>query len=542
MNPLLPIFMLIFGAIGVLVGLLPNFRWTGLVALISALFALLGILFMFFRLPVSVTLSHWEPEVLFPQGLRLAADGLSWLFALALMLVLLAVFLTSAARPGGARVLARVLSLLIVAAALAAIFSDSLIALAISWAALDGIYFLALALLNKSRTVDDNAVLALGLNMLSSALVVAAALVTIREGGAGLLSDAQLPVLAVVLVIGAGMLRLGIFPFHTVVPSMARIGLGVDTLLRLAPAAVAFELLARVATHPGSEQLPLVGWLTAAAALGMLFGAVQWWLGPYPPAGLSYVVLAYSGMGVLVLLWGGPAASIGLTALGCAVLIGGSVLFLSNRAQYGPWRIPVLIGVAILAGTPLTVGFVGLWATFAGLVEAGGLMLLVLAAVLVAQVLLVASYLRLTFFEAVLDVPLPQGEPWIGVAYLFGMVLPLLMGLLLGLAPTLLASAVGVERDSMPPLGVMPIVLSLTPIFLGGLLWYFEGLVRAGADKVWDTLAYATQLDWLYATLWDVYGFIGRVLHTAAAIVEGEGGVLWTLVVVLLVWLVLTGG
>ncbi|MBI5711862.1 MAG: hypothetical protein HZC38_00325, partial [Chloroflexi bacterium] len=45
------------------------------------------------------------------------------------------------------------------------------------------------------------------------------------------------------------------------------------------------------------------------------------------------------------------------------------------------------------------------------------------------------------------------------------------------------------------------------------------------------------RLEWLYRIAWETYRLIGRSLRTIAAIVEGEGGVLWTLVVALMVWL-----
>ncbi|MEK7325084.1 MAG: hypothetical protein AAB217_07490, partial [Chloroflexota bacterium] len=77
---------------------------------------------------------------------------------------------------------------------------------------------------------------------------------------------------------------------------------------------------------------------------------------------------------------------------------------------------------------------------------------------------------------------------------------------------------------------------------IGGVgLWQFENLVRARADTTLTAVTSAARLDWLYVFFWDVYRFAGRSLRTTAAIVEGEGGVLWTIVAALLVWLLFRG-
>lgn len=540
MTPLLPLVLLAAGALAVLAGLLPNFRLTGLTAAGATALALLVTLVMGFGLPRTMVVSAWQPVSLFPGGLQLAINGLEWLFALALLLALLAVFLTSIARRGGARVRARSLSLLFVAAALAAIFADSLVTLAIAWAGLDLLFYLTLAFLASETELNENATITMALNMLSTVLIVAAALVAGTQSATALFSGETLPAGALALAIGAGALRLGIFPFHTALPSEPRIGIGVGTLLRLATAAVAFELLAQLAASPDVATLPYANLLTLVAILGVVFGAFQWFLSPYPPAGLPYVVLVYSSLGLLVLLWGGSAAPVGLTALGVALLTGGAVLFLSNHAETGIWRVPVYVAVGVLAALPLTVGFAGLWALTGGIAAAGLWGWLALLVVVIGLTLFAATGLRLVHFDLI-DEPLPESERGVRIAYAIGVSVPLLMPLGFGALPVAIEALIGAGPDSLPPLGPLPVVISLLPLALGFTLWYFEGVIRGSADWLWDRLAYASQLDWLYKTLLDVYRGIGRVLDTMAGIIEGQGGVLWTLVLAIMAWLVISG-
>lgn len=540
MTPLLPLFLLAVGTLAVLVGFIPNFRLTGLIAVGVVLVAFVAQVFLGLQLPVTVTISTWEPVALFPRPLQLTADGLSWSIGVVLLLVTLALFATSLGDEGQPRVAARLLSLLVTGAALTAIFADNLIAIAISWTALDALYGLSLAVLGGRDQIDDTTQITLGLNVVSSVLVVAAALAAINDGRAGLLSDDSLPPLAVLLVVAAGVLRLGVFPFHAALPDKLRLGLAVGALLRLAPAAVAFELLARVALLPGAETLPYAGVLTVLGVIGVVYGGVQWWIAPYPPAGLPFVVLGQSSLALLTVLWGGALAGVGLAGLGMALLVGAGVLFLSNQAQVGAWRIPVVLGVVVLLGAPFTVGFVGLSVLYAGLIAAGWTGWLTLSFVVLGQALMMAAALRLAFFDS-FEETLPP-EAWVKVGYLFGLGLLITPGVLLGVLPPITARLIAGAVVELPALNWVVIVLVVGPMVIGGVLWYFEWLVRAAADRLWDALNDVSRLDWLYRTLIDGYQLVGRVVGVVAGVIEGEGGVLWTLVAALLVWLLVTGG
>jgi hypothetical protein len=50
-------------------------------------------------------------------------------------------------------------------------------------------------------------------------------------------------------------------------------------------------------------------------------------------------------------------------------------------------------------------------------------------------------------------------------------------------------------------------------------------------------------LDWLYRSIWFIFGLLGRLISVATAMLEGDGGVLWALLLLaLLVSLVGRGG
>jgi hypothetical protein len=70
-------------------------------------------------------------------------------------------------------------------------------------------------------------------------------------------------------------------------------------------------------------------------------------------------------------------------------------------------------------------------------------------------------------------------------------------------------------------------------------LWRFEAVAHSTADTAWIALASLARLDALYRSAWNVVHLFGRIILNLAAVLEGEGALLWTLVAVLLAWLLL---
>ncbi|MEK9163988.1 MAG: hypothetical protein AAB342_01385, partial [Chloroflexota bacterium] len=241
MSPFFPILILLAGAAVTAAGAFLPRALRGLSSaapVLAALLALGSMLLVGLRLPAQVTVSAWSPQSLFPNGLNLMADRITWLFSLAVLAAALAVFLTGLSRGGGPRVGPRTATLIVTAAALAAIQAENLIALAITWAVLDLTTFITLILLAQGEDLETQAVLGLGFNAAAVLLAVAAALDTLHSGQTIFLVGASpLTERGAVLLVLAAVFRLGVFPFHLGLPMEANIRQGIGTLLRLAPAA-----------------------------------------------------------------------------------------------------------------------------------------------------------------------------------------------------------------------------------------------------------------------------------------------------------------
>lgn len=542
LSPLTPLLFLVAGAGGLLLGLLPRFRYTGLIAIAGTLGAMLALLVMALDLPVSAMLSAWQPLDLLGAGLTLTVDGLAWLFGLGLLAVALSALVTGLARPGGRRVGTRLVMLLLTLCGLLSIFSDNLLTRVIAWACLDIIYFLALLFLARADGLEPQAVLNLSFNSLGTLLAVGAAVLISRTSPELSLGDAALTSQSTLLITLAAVFRLGLFPLHLSLPTEINIRQGLGSLLRLVPAAVALETLSRLAVFGFDDSIRL--WLTIFGVAAALVGAAQLWSVADPRQGMAYVIIAQSGVALLAGLWGGAQAALALAATALAMLLGCALLFLSNgHDEQRPWGslVPGLGAVALL-GLPATIGFLGVGQLYSSLLAAGGWAWLVLAAVLVAQTLLAAGLLYTVLWAGQ---PV-MGEPALVAAYWAGLSLPAVLLVVTALLGGVVAAAVDVEMSGLlgftSPGSFVALALVLITAAAGYALWRFQDVVRGSSSLVIGaSLAPLARLDWLYRLLWGVIRGVGGGIATLAAVFEGEGAILWALVAGVLVWVLVQG-
>jgi hypothetical protein len=274
-------------------------------------------------------------------------------------------------------------------------------------------------------------------------------------------------------------------------------------------------------------------WLAVFGVAAALVGAAQWWLTADARQGITYVVIAQSGVALLAGLYGGPLA---LTAQAVALLIGGALVFLApghNDNQPGLSALAGL-GAAAMLGAPLTVGFVGASGLYAGLWQAGHWALLL--GVVGAQVVFAASCLRAVFWPAhpLEEDPRGRAAHWLGLTLLaLGLGAMSLMSE--PFAPPLGIPSLGwLGFSGWPSLG--PLLIVMLSAAAGWGVWRADDLVRARAESAGEAVISVLRLQWLYRAVWAVFWFISQLMLAVADVLEGEGALLWTLVAGILVW------
>jgi hypothetical protein len=78
-------------------------------------------------------------------------------------------------------------------------------------------------------------------------------------------------------------------------------------------------------------------------------------------------------------------------------------------------------------------------------------------------------------------------------------------------------------------------VSTFTTLLILGLLWLTPRLrVLNPVRAHWVRPANASWLEWGYQVLWNIYRQLGRVSNVISNVLEGESGVMWTLLVLVL--------
>lgn len=539
LTPLIPIIILFVGTLALLLSLLLPSRYPGPAAAVATGLALLALIGLRGLLPAEAIVSFWQPMALSGVPISLRLDDMTWLYALALTALAAAALLTGLSRPGGRRTASRGFTLLLLAAGLAAISSSNLLTLCLSWTFLDVVFLGAIALTEDRERVSEHTTFALAANGLATLLVWTVALLGMRDGASQVLHLFSFSAVQIALLAVAGVLRLGLYPLHLWLPAEFDLRPGLSAMLHLAPATAGLSLLSQLVLGVRGD-LPLHNPLTYAAGAALIVGAFLAWGQDESGRALSFVVLAQTGLVVLGGVWGGDEAALALVAEGLVLLLSAGVLFLSRG--YDPdnrlWSVPAAVASVVLLGAPLTLGFVGRSATTAALWARGGWPLLILSAV--AQALLLATLLRLLFRPA--SSPLPPSPVVKGLAALglAGLIAPLVV---FGLAPARLAELLGVAPVSLPEvLAQMPGVGWVTwalGLGLGVALWRRDAGMRAVRGQLHPPLLALFSLRWFYRAIAGLVEVAGRAIRAAALLLEGEGALLWVLVVLVLAWLFL---
>ncbi len=502
-----------------LVGRFPRFMAAMAVALpfISLLFWLVlrGLL------PLTMTLANWSATGTLPD-LAWRIDAVNW--PVTAWLLLLAAGMQTATwlpdHPGTPAPASRPsppFILTLTAVTLAVIWSDSLTGMMMTWAVLLAVWHTMVWPLGGQSGAsgeDSRFFLTMGLRLTAVLLLWLGAAAVPLTGPGLAASDWPEQVLFMVLV--AVWLYMGIWPLAGWRPPLTAMPSGSVLTISLLPAAAGGVLLVRAA--PTAPALAAGGLLlTLAGLFGLLHNVRKTWEQlPRPVMAVFYLTVAQMHLWWLTAVWGG---GIGALAMLRTYLLAGGILFLAagrpvTRQRW--WRaVAPGIALAALAGLPLTSGLAGLSALYEG-VQADGRIVVLLVLVLM-QIPLVAAGLRLIW-------PLADEVGTEAAALLtpveivreVGMVLP----------------AVGLVSLSGVPWGQLSwmtwLWLLAVPVG-GGLLFRFGPEFYRTVAAVRRAFTWQLPLKQTAAFQQWLQG-LGGAFQEAAAILEGDGSLLWLLI------------
>jgi hypothetical protein len=250
-----------------------------------------------------------------------------------------------------------------------------------------------------------------------------------------------------------------------------------------------------------------------------LYSGFSWLIAPDELEGRPYWMLGMACLSLAAAVRGQPGAS---QAWGIAMLLNGTLLFLFSARTRSLLILP-LLGFFSLSTLPLTLTWPGVdlylapWSPW-------------LAFLLFGQVLLLMGYLR----HALRPEPGPAViERWVLFIYPLGLVFLLVADLLMGWWGLLDSGPVTFMR-------LLPGLLSLALLALGIFAWQNSPELPARLRLILRSIL---GLQWLYRLLWEVYRTLSRLARLISLVLDGEGGVLWALLLLtLLMAFIVQGG
>lgn len=525
-HPLLYLILLLAGAGGVFLFSRLRPRYAAPAAVITATAVTLLWLPARVRLPLTFSISPWPASLALPEW-TWRVDEAAWEMSLAVLILVTAVTLYQN-REGqhvhlaGQAVPAGALALLFGLAGLVALWANTLTTLLAGWTLLSFVFAGALfsAPAPPKRPVAAGTIWArvgaawAGLFF----LWLAAATVPPAAGADGLGIQAW-PVLARSLLLVAALLQIGVFPLHWWRPDTGALPPGTAALAHTIPAAAGVLLWARLEANSDiglSFALPL----TLLGLLGLFAAVYRAWSHPDSPQRVAAaLVMGQASVILLAGMWAGPQA---VVAEGRVLLLAGGLLVLAApalKAANPLSRLGPLLAALAIAGLPLMAGFRGR-ALLYGAWQEEGRWLLILAAVL----------LHLPLAAAALVLVLDD----VHAHFERSPSLPAIASAASTLVPVIgLPSVAGLAGASIVawPAVLLPIVAGVALIRYAEKAHHVQQLLRAALSVEAPAAGEAGALVRAGSRS------LAQAMRQAIALVEGESGFLWLLLLLVIVWL-----
>lgn len=520
---LLPALLLIIMAaiVAVIHRIKPNFGLSWLLSVLAAMIAL-GLMVAFHWLqPVAVGDNTWLPATQEAAQILFKVDDISWSYGISLLGLLLAVLLTAPVRlQYRSNPITWLANLAIGGAALLSVLAATPLTLVLTWTILDLIDLVVSMASKADARINRAAIISFAFRLTGSLLVVWAMGLS-RAGGAQLLLNETQPLPAFFLLLAVG-LRLGVLPLSLPYYAEALRRRGIGSMIRLASPIASLGILARL---PDSvAPLDISPFLLALVGLAVIYGAGMWLASEDEVNGRQYWVIALAGMAVGSVIRGQPQASL---AWGVIMILSGGLIFLYTTRPRISFIFPLLglIGISGLPFTPAASGWAGMVTLPFSLPD---------VLFIIAHVILLLGYIR--HFLRPGDQP-SEVERWTRVAYSIGLFLLGALGWLVGLLGWSGSWTAGIWWASL--------ISTLLAISIGVPLYFYlkkhaatsppkmGWIFRVGAQFA-KILSPVLRMSWLYRTLGWMYNLLQKLISLMSRMLEGAGGVLWVLVLLVL--------
>lgn len=476
-----------------------------LTAIGGAALALASVFLWLTQMPFDLILPAWEPLSVFPAPLLFRANESAFPLALSVSALTLAILLTASIRSSTANSLTWSGSFVLGGIGLLAVTAGNSLTLLLIWSVLDLTELVIQIRSVEGESNNEKLVISFSTRVMGSGLLLWANIVSIANGNAFDFQSVA-PQAGVYLIIAAG-LRLGVLPLHLPYASETNLRRGIGTSLRLIPVVSSLALLAHIPAE--SLRSTATPFLMGLSILAALYGGWMWLRAPDDLTGRPYWVVSLAALAVVSALSGNP---LGVTAWGCALVLAGGALFLASAQHLWAER-ALLIGAWSLSSMPFSLtasawlGNLGFFIPF----------------VIAAQALVMAGFLRQALRSAA-RASLESQPSWAVRMYPVGIALLGFLQILLGWTGWTGGFQIGAWLQAL-----------ITAFLTAAVVWATPRLRLLNPVRAhWVKNSASSSLSAAYGGLWLLYRLTRRVSQAVIAALEGEGGVMWTLLLLVL--------
>ncbi len=531
MLTILPVIYLFITALVVffLRGLKRGIGFAWLASIVMTLIAWAGVLWLHWQDITPLKMTPWRP--IDPQAadpIVFVWDEVSWGLGFALVSLVLCLLFTAPARlQHRSSPSTWFLNLILTAFGLAAVLAATPMATVLAWTALDIVELIILIRLIDDARLSGQAVIAFSAKVAGTLVLLWAMVQSYASGNALNYADTQLS-LGVFLLLAAGV-RLGVLPLNLPYPSSLPLQRGLSNMLRMTTQASGLVVLARLPA--GIYSGIWMNVLLVLTGLATLYGSAMWVTAKSEIDSRQYWSLALAGFAVAATLHGNQQA---VLTWGMVLIISGGIISFYSARNRSLLFVPILglIGMVGLPFTPAAAGIAGFAAP--PLLIWDLLFFLSLA-------MLIAGYIRLSLMAGDSFVDL---ERWVIGVYPPGLIILAVSGWLIAVLSHPGGLSVGVWWAS-----VISFALAFPIFFLLRLIETRElenqidqNRYVVSVKRISSLISPIMRLSWVYRLLWNIFIGLQRLLDMITRMLEGEGGVLWTVLLVALLLTILAGG
>ena len=506
-----------------------DFPYSWLISVFGVSSAFLLMFLLVKRLPQTYLIMRWWPITITGDRPLLLVDQYSWPIALSLILLALVSVLTAVSRPAQDAWQEWVGILVFTGLGLPAILAGNVISFALAWVALDLLEAIILLTRVDRSEATGWIILSFSGKIAGVGCLVFAGIIAYAGGQPFAFSQTSSHV--VLLLLLASILRLGIIPIHAPFYGEIQLRTGLGTILRLISLASGLILIVRIAST--AEPLlyaSLLFWLFVVLAL---YGSWQWLVARDELDGSPFWIIAVAAFAVISTLTGKPSTTLAWCLAG--ILSGGLLFYYSTRHRN---LLPlVFLGLFGISGLPFSPVWLSssIYTISTPLLTPAGNTLVVSDTILAflsrllllfSQVLLMLGYIRHALRTVEVKPPL---ERWMWVLY------PSVL-FMLPLAQILLGWLNRLEWYGLPLESWFSglVICSLTAIG-----WFFRKKILPVIPSKLTVSMRKVSFKWINELFRSFDRYVSVLLGSFTKIMEGEGGILWSLVILALLFTVL---